>query len=66
VYLERPAQDLVRDLPDKIRFFSEVIGHEESPVMMWMREAQNLPKGLVFVQFQMYNDFMTIVGHHSE
>jgi hypothetical protein len=23
-------------------------------------------KGLVFVQFQMYNDFATIVGHHPE
>jgi hypothetical protein len=39
VRLERAAQDVVRYLPDKICFFSEVVwGHEEVPVMVWMEE----------------------------
>ena len=34
VCLERASQDIVRYLPDKVRFFSEVVwGHGEVPVM---------------------------------
>ena len=34
VHLERAPQDIVRYLPDKVRFFSEVVwGHEEVPVV---------------------------------